>query len=63
LFSRRRLCSIMELRCWMAIVLMLIKVSLILRFLKLYVVLRFWIEGLCIVPLAPAEITRRGLPT
>jgi hypothetical protein len=45
----------MELRCWMAIVLMFIRVSLILDFLKLYVFLRVWIEGLCVVPLAPAE--------
>jgi hypothetical protein len=60
LFSRRPFCKIVELRCWMAIVLMFIRVSLILDFLKLYVVLRIWIEGLCMVPLAPAKMTRRG---
>ena len=44
----------------MAMVFMFIKVTLILDFLKLYVVLRVWIEGLCVVPLALAEITKRG---
>jgi hypothetical protein len=39
----------------MAMVFMFIRVSLILDFFKLYVVLRVWIEGLCVVPLAPAE--------
>jgi hypothetical protein len=60
LFSRRRLCRIIELRCWMAIVLMFIRVSLILDFLNLYVVLRVWIEGSRVVPLAPVEMTRKG---
>jgi accessory gene regulator protein AgrB len=44
----------------MAMVFIFIKVSLILDFSKLYVVLSVWIEGLCVVPLAPTEITRRG---
>jgi hypothetical protein len=45
LFSKRCLFKIMELRCYIVIVLTLIRVSLILDFLKLYVVLRVWIEG------------------
>jgi hypothetical protein len=45
----------------MAMVLMFIKVFLIVVFLNLYVVLRVWIDELCIVPLAPAVVQQSNL--
>jgi hypothetical protein len=50
----------MELKCCIAIVLMLIRVFLVSDFLNLYAVRRVWITGLCVVPLASTIMTMSG---
>jgi hypothetical protein len=50
----------MEVKCWTAMVLMFINVSLIIDFLYLYVVYSCVIDGMCVVPLIPTIITMRG---
>jgi hypothetical protein len=41
-------------------VFMFVSVFVIMVFLNLYVVFRFLIDGICVVPLTPAKITSRG---
>jgi hypothetical protein len=60
LFSRRLLCRIMEVKCWMAMVLILVRVDLMKVSENLYVVLSWLMAGIWVVPRTPEEITMRG---